>query len=45
MGIPYNPNEKHLGKCSPMGISNLWEKSVGGKNIQKSEPNIPLESF
>ncbi len=41
MGIHYNPNEKHLGKCNPMEISNLWDKSVGGKNVWKWEPNIP----
>jgi hypothetical protein len=30
-----------LGKCNPMEISNLWDKSVGGKNVWKWEPNIP----
>jgi hypothetical protein len=44
MGIPYNPNEKHLGKYNPMGITNIWGKSVGGKNVRKWELNIPLES-
>jgi hypothetical protein len=41
MGIHYNPNEKHSRKCNPMEISNLGDKSVGGKNVQKWEPNIP----
>jgi hypothetical protein len=31
----------HLGKYNPMEISNLWDKSVGDKNVWKWEPNIP----
>ncbi len=31
----FPPSEKHFGTCSPMGISNLWDKSVCNKNRQK----------
>lgn len=37
------PSKKHFGTCSPLGMSNLWDKSGRNKNGPNCASNIPLE--
>lgn len=37
------PSEKHFRTCSPMGISNLWDKNVCSKTNPNCASNIRLE--